>query len=184
MSELDLNKLVKRSLTDMERSFSYDNGESGSEDSGPGRTNLLQQNMELRRQLEDEQASYKRRLNAYQEGQQRQAQLVQKLQAKVLQYKKKCSDLEARCALLEGDLCRARKTASDTYEADAQELENALVKLEEEQQRASSLSHVNNMLRDQLDQATAANQNLSSTPSKITEECNRTRDNLDKREAD
>ena len=39
--------------------------------------------MELRRKLEDEHASYKRKLQAYQDGQQRQAQLVQKLQAKV-----------------------------------------------------------------------------------------------------
>lgn len=45
--------------------------------------NLVQQNIELRRKLEDEHASYKRKLQAYQDGQQRQAQLVQKLQAKV-----------------------------------------------------------------------------------------------------
>lgn len=44
---------------------------------------LGQQTLELRRQLEEEQASYKRKLQAYQDGQQRQAQLVQKLQAKV-----------------------------------------------------------------------------------------------------
>lgn len=43
----------------------------------------MQQNVDLRRRLEEEQASYKRKLTAYQEGQQRQAQLVQKLQAKV-----------------------------------------------------------------------------------------------------
>lgn len=39
--------------------------------------------MDLRRRLDEEQAAYKRKLTAYQEGQQRQAQLVQKLQAKV-----------------------------------------------------------------------------------------------------
>lgn len=78
--------------------------------------------MDLRRRLDEEQAAYKRKLTAYQEGQQRQAQLVQKLQAKVrlfysslcfgscvhsdtdrykfflllqvLQYKKRCGDLE------------------------------------------------------------------------------------------
>lgn len=44
---------------------------------------LAQHNIELRRLLEEEQAAYKRKLQAYQEGQQRQAQLVQKLQAKV-----------------------------------------------------------------------------------------------------
>lgn len=44
---------------------------------------LAQQNVDLRRRLEEEQAAYKRKLTAYQEGQQRQAQLVQRLQAKV-----------------------------------------------------------------------------------------------------
>lgn len=44
---------------------------------------LAKQNVELRRRLEEDQACYKRKLQAYQEGQQRQAQLVQKLQAKV-----------------------------------------------------------------------------------------------------
>ena len=44
---------------------------------------LFQQNIELRRRLEEEHSGYKRKLQAYQDGQQRQAQLVQKLQAKV-----------------------------------------------------------------------------------------------------
>lgn len=45
--------------------------------------NLVAQNVDLRRKIEEEHASYKRKLQAYQDGQQRQAQLVQKLQAKV-----------------------------------------------------------------------------------------------------
>lgn len=44
---------------------------------------VAQQNVDLRRRLDEEQAAYRRKLTAYQEGQQRQAQLVQKLQAKV-----------------------------------------------------------------------------------------------------
>lgn len=44
---------------------------------------LAQQNIDLRRRLDEDQAAYKRKLQAYQEGQQRQALLVQKLQAKV-----------------------------------------------------------------------------------------------------
>lgn len=59
---------------------------------------LMQQNLELRRRLEEEHAGYKRKLQQYQEGQQRQAELVQKLQGKVMQYKKKCSDVEAKLA--------------------------------------------------------------------------------------
>ena len=45
----------------------------------PSAQGLVQQNIELRRKLEDEHGSYKRKLQAYQDGQQRQAQLVQKL---------------------------------------------------------------------------------------------------------
>lgn len=45
--------------------------------------NLVQQVAYLRHKLDDEHASYKRKLQAYQDGQQRQAQLIQKLQAKV-----------------------------------------------------------------------------------------------------
>ena len=56
-------------------------GEVRSED--PNTKSLVQQNIELRRKLEDEHGGYKRKLTAYQEGQQRQAQLVQKLQSKV-----------------------------------------------------------------------------------------------------
>ena len=44
---------------------------------------LVQQNIELRRKLDEDHSGYKRKLTAYQDGQQRQAQLVQKLQAKV-----------------------------------------------------------------------------------------------------
>lgn len=44
---------------------------------------LVQQNIELRRKMEEERSGYKRKLQAYQEGQQRQADLVKKLQAKV-----------------------------------------------------------------------------------------------------
>ena len=55
-----------------------DTGDVGSECGS-----VAQQNVDLRRRLDEEQAAYKRKLAAYQEGQQRQAQLVQKLQAKV-----------------------------------------------------------------------------------------------------
>lgn len=56
--------------------------ETGERETAESRS-LAQHNIELRRLLEEEQAAYKRKLQAYQEGQQRQAQLVQKLQAKV-----------------------------------------------------------------------------------------------------
>lgn len=52
-------------------------------DDDPSSKSLFQQNVELRRRLEDEHSGYKRKLQAYQDGQQKQGQLVQKLQAKV-----------------------------------------------------------------------------------------------------
>lgn len=49
----------------------------------PERQILVQQNIDLRRKLEEEHQNYKRKLSNYQEGQQKQAELVQKLQQKV-----------------------------------------------------------------------------------------------------
>lgn len=44
---------------------------------------LVQTNAVLRQKLDEEHTNYKRKLQAYQDGQQRQAQLIQKLQSKV-----------------------------------------------------------------------------------------------------
>ncbi|KFO58161.1 Rootletin, partial [Corvus brachyrhynchos] len=80
-----------------------------------------------------------RELQAYQEGQQRQAQLVQKLQAKVLQYKKKCGEVEQQLLEKATELEQERLTldasGSQPEEESSNELENALIRLEEEQQR-------------------------------------------------
>lgn len=99
--------------------------------------------MDLRRRLDEEQAAYKRKLTAYQEGQQRQAQLVQKLQAKVrliyselyfgscvqsdtdhdkfflllqvLQYKKRCGDLEQMLQEKSSELEKPQPSVSCVY---------------------------------------------------------------------
>ena len=125
---------------------------------------LAKQNAELRSKLEEEHGSYKRKLQAYQDSQQRQATLVQKLQDKVLQYKKKCSELEQVLSDKTSDQFKsaeelksaAQKLTSALDERDL-DLESAIVHLEEERHRNASLIHVNAMLREQLDQATAAN---------------------------
>lgn len=57
---------------------------------------LLRQNQELRQRLQDEAGSYRRRIDAYKQAQQNQAALVSRLQAKVLQYKQRCNDLEGK----------------------------------------------------------------------------------------
>ena len=66
----------------MEQALKLSSGEISSDD--VGQKSLVQQNIELRKKLDEEHANYKRKLQAYQDGQQRQAQLVQKLQAKVV----------------------------------------------------------------------------------------------------
>ena len=67
--------------TQLEQALRFDTEDA--DHSSPESRSMSQQNVELRRRLDEEQAAYKRKLTAYQEGQQRQAQLVQKLQAKV-----------------------------------------------------------------------------------------------------
>uniref|UniRef100_A0A8C9GUB5 Rootletin-like coiled-coil domain-containing protein n=1 Tax=Piliocolobus tephrosceles TaxID=591936 RepID=A0A8C9GUB5_9PRIM len=143
------------------------------EDRPPGLPRVhsnLERSVELRRQLQEEQASYRRKLQAYQEGQQRQAQLVQRLQGKILQYKKRCSELEQQLG---------RPCPLPVY----QDLESALIRLEEEQQRSASLAQVNAMLREQLDQAGSANQALSEDIRKVTSDWARSRKELEQREA-
>ncbi len=50
--------------------------------------------------------------------------------------------------------------------------------------RSSSLAHVNSMLREQLDQATAANQSLTSDIHKLTQDWQRAREELDAKESE
>ncbi|XP_021713036.1 rootletin isoform X3 [Aedes aegypti] len=55
---------------------------------------LMRQNNELRQRLQEEASTYRRRLETYKQAQNNQAALVSRLQAKVLQYKQRCSELE------------------------------------------------------------------------------------------
>lgn len=57
---------------------------------------LLRQNQELRHRLQEESSNYRRRLETYKQAQSNQAALVSRLQAKVLQYKQRCSELEVQ----------------------------------------------------------------------------------------
>ena len=64
---------------------------------------LMRQNNELRQRLADESSNYRRRLETYKQAQNNQAALVSRLQAKVLQYKQRCSELEQPTLNLSGD---------------------------------------------------------------------------------
>lgn len=63
---------------------------------GTESTALLRQNHELRQRLQEESSSYRRRLDTYKQAQSNQSALVSRLQAKVLQYKQRCSELETQ----------------------------------------------------------------------------------------
>lgn len=75
----------------------------------------------------------------------------------------------------------SRLTGAGDFSA---ELETALFRLEEEQQRNASLHQINSVLRSQLDEATNANQSLTSDIHKLTQEWQRTREELDWKEGE
>lgn len=57
---------------------------------------LRRENQELRERMQEEAAVYRKRLDTYKQAQQNQAALVARLQSKVMQYRKKCNELEDR----------------------------------------------------------------------------------------
>lgn len=79
----------------MAYSSKYSTAAGGS--SGGDDTNTLRrQNQELRDRLEEDAVLYRKRLDTYKQAQHNQAALVARLQSKVLQYRKKCNELEDR----------------------------------------------------------------------------------------
>lgn len=153
-----------------------------------GHQSLVQQNIDLRRKLEEEHSNYKRKLQFYQDGQTRQAQLVQKLQAKVLQFKNRCSELEDQLRQLrlephkttfklmttqenyesETDrTSRAQRRSFDQLDTGGLDLDATVIQLEGEQNRVEHLTHINELLREQLDKATAANQSAMADLHKL-----------------
>ncbi|KAM9762981.1 uncharacterized protein crocc2 [Menidia menidia] len=124
-------------------------------------------------QLQNKEKAYRQKLQVFQEAQRRQAQLVQKLQTKVLQYKNKCGELQEQIQnkTLESEKMRLMLQANvDSVERQKrveQELNIAIQKkfaqLQEEQRRCASLSQVNSVLREQLDQADTVNKGLTES---------------------
>jgi SMC interacting uncharacterized protein involved in chromosome segregation len=102
---------------------------------------LFQQVIELRRRLDDDHHSYKRKLQHYQDSQHKQAQLVSKLQQKVLQYKARCSELEMNVDSRNVELDRLRshqeylERSKNDQDLTNHEIETLMIKVEEEQQK-------------------------------------------------
>ncbi|XP_077463717.1 centrosome-associated protein CEP250-like [Stigmatopora argus] len=118
-------------------------------------------------QLAVQEQGYRRRLLLFQEAQQKQAQLVQKLQTKVLQYKSRCGQLEGQVLEKTSDvekmrlLMQARQDSSQRQEQDLKDdIRSKVVQLEDQQRRCGGLSQVNCELREQLEQADALKRSL------------------------
>lgn len=62
------------------------------------------------------------------------------------------------------------------------DVETLLIRVEEEQQKNLNLNHINLTLREQLDQATIANQKLSQEIQKVNHEWIRLREQFEQRE--
>ncbi|XP_034387086.1 rootletin [Cyclopterus lumpus] len=131
-------------------------------------------------QLQNKERAYRQKLQAYQEAQQRQAQLVQKLQTKVLQYKTRCGELEEQVLektsesekmrlLLQAHLDSAQRQQRTEQDLNVA-IQNKSAQLEEEQKRCASLSQVNSMLREQLEEAGTVNQGLTESLWKARED--------------
>ncbi|AWP11438.1 putative rootletin-like [Scophthalmus maximus] len=131
-------------------------------------------------QLQNKERVYHQKLQLYQEAQERQAQLVQKLQTKVLQYKRRCGELEEQVLEKTSEsekmrlLLQVHLDSAQRHQRTEQDLQmaaqNKSAQLEEEQKRCASLSQVNSVLREQLEQAGAVNQGLTESMWKARED--------------
>uniref|UniRef100_A0A3B4GVC1 Ciliary rootlet coiled-coil, rootletin family member 2 n=1 Tax=Pundamilia nyererei TaxID=303518 RepID=A0A3B4GVC1_9CICH len=128
-------------------------------------------------QPQNKERAYRQKLLAYQEAQQRQVQLVQKLQTKVIQYKKRCGELEEQVLEKTSETEKMRLLGHldkveylQRVEQDLNvAIQNKSAQLEEEQ-KSASLSQVNSMLREQLDQVGTVNKGLTESLWKARED--------------
>ncbi|XP_014470851.1 PREDICTED: centromere-associated protein E [Dinoponera quadriceps] len=155
---------------------------------------LVRQNYELRHRLEEEAASYKRRLDTYRQAQQHQAALVSRLQAKVLQYKQRCSELEnqmaetipcdttskpaAAAVSSTSVLDAAHQTLRDLREEQIHDLDTALKKLGEERRKCEKLLQLNSSLKDQLEESHQTNETLTNDLQKLSNDWDILREEL------
>ncbi|XP_073952978.1 LOW QUALITY PROTEIN: ciliary rootlet coiled-coil, rootletin [Choristoneura fumiferana] len=167
-------------------------------------SDLRRQNEELRARLAGESADHRRRLDAYRRAQQGQAALVSRLQAKVLQYKQRCSELEqhmlettprsepsyraapttARSAVALPAPAALPSTSSTETRRDERiaDLETALRRLDEEKRKCEKLVTQNNLLRDQLEESHQLNEALTNDLQKLTNDWEALRDEMNVKE--
>ncbi|XP_012540791.1 rootletin [Monomorium pharaonis] len=179
---------ISGSKMDSARSGGAKEDQGSDEDLSPDA--LVRQNYELRHRLEEETASYKRRLDTYRQAQQHQAALVSRLQAKVLQYKQRCSELEnqmtetipcdtskpivSSTTVLEA----AHQTLRDIREEQIHDMDTALKKLGEERRKCEDLLQLNASLKDQLEESHQTNEALTNDLQKLSNDWDILREEL------
>nr|CAD7197852.1 unnamed protein product [Timema douglasi] len=140
---------------------------------------LVRQNQDLRRRLEDEAANYKRRLETYRTAQQHQAALVSRLQAKVLQYKQRCSELEVQVLDPSGPTSAPSTIAIPlSAPSSSLDLDTAMRRLEDEHRKCEKLSQLNSAMREQLEESHATNEALTSDLQKLTNDWEQLREEM------
>ncbi|XP_045496834.1 rootletin [Colias croceus] len=158
-------------------------------------SDLRRQNEELRARLAGESADHKRRLDAYRRAQQGQAALVSRLQAKVLQYKQRCAELENQMlettprsetsyrpstgkAIALPPPSLATSSSDTRRDERISDLETALKRLDEEKRKCEKLVSQNNLLRDQLEESHQLNEALTNDLQKLTNDWEGLRDEM------
>ncbi|XP_066156628.1 rootletin isoform X1 [Euwallacea fornicatus] len=172
---------------------------------GSSDEDLTRHQQDLRQRLQDEAALYRRRLETYRQAQQNQAALVSRLQAKVLQYKQRCADLEAQmseyseqptslksCPSLAPTLATPSSTALEQAQQHLREvreeritdLDTALQRLLEERKKSEKLMQFNKVLRDQLEESHNTNEALTADLQKLTNDFESLREEMMLKEDD
>lgn len=143
---------------------------------------LVRQNHDLRRRLDEESQSYKRRLETYKQAQAHQAALVSRLQAKILQYKQRCNDLEGQLEPVGSDSPVARGSLGhlppppiDDHDLDP---DAALRLLDDERKKNERMKQLNSQLKQQLDESIGTNEGLTTDLQKLHADWERLRDEL------
>ncbi|CAH1181054.1 unnamed protein product [Phyllotreta striolata] len=177
-----------------------DKGRLRGEGGGGGSSDDESSTRDLHRRLQEEASLYKKRLDTYRQAQQNQAALVSRLQAKVLQYKKRCSDLEAQMAQNQvyheppsqplslpsysfahapsSAVEQAQQHLRDIREERIADLETALQKLQEERRRSERLMQLNTSLREQLEESHSTNEALTADLQKLTNDWENLREEM------
>ncbi|XP_045535415.1 rootletin [Papilio machaon] len=163
---------------------------------GSAGSDLRRQNEELRARLAGESADHRRRLDAYRRAQQGQAALVSRLQAKVLQYKQRCAELENQmaestprsepsyhqpsktCIALPAPVASSSSSSDTRRDERITDLETALRRLDEEKRKCEKLVSQNNLLREQLEESHQLNEALTSDLQKLTNDWEALRDEM------